>query len=204
MGDLVSIRDLSKADVERLLHSAERMEKDLYNMHESHEGQMCATLFFEPSTRTHLSFQTAAQRLGMSVIPYSHEHSSSKKGETLTDTIKIVDGYADIIVIRHPMEGAARLAAEDDGAPFIAAARFIANGHSPYSRDKTYGVLASYCNRIARLAERRGVAMLSLEEQMPREGELPGRRDGHNLMVSKRLFIRSVLGYLPLIAGWQP
>ncbi len=119
MSGLVSIRDLSKSDVERLLHSAERMEKDLYNMHESHEGQMAATLFFEPSTRTHLSFQTASQRLGMNVIPYNHEHSSSKKGETLTDTIKIVDGYADLIVIRHPMEGAARLAADVAEAPVI-------------------------------------------------------------------------------------
>jgi aspartate carbamoyltransferase catalytic subunit len=119
VSDLISIRDFSKAEVERLLHSAERMEKDLYNMHQTHDGQMAATLFYEPSTRTHLSFQTAAQRLGMSVVPYNHEHSSSKKGETLTDTIKIVDGYADIIVIRHPMEGAARLAADVAEAPVI-------------------------------------------------------------------------------------
>ncbi len=119
MGDLISIRDLGKTDVERLLHSAEKMEKDLYNMHQTHDGQMAATLFFEPSTRTHLSFQTAAQRLGMSVVPYNHEHSSSKKGESLTDTIKIVDGYADIIVIRHPNEGAARLAADVADAPVV-------------------------------------------------------------------------------------
>ena len=90
-----------------------------------------------------------------------------------------------------------RLAQEDDGAPYIGAARFLACGYSPYSRDKAYKMLGRYCDRIERLTERRGVALLSLAEQMPKDGELPGRRDGHSLFVSKRLYIRSVLGYLP-------
>lgn len=97
-----------------------------------------------------------------------------------------------------------RLAAEDKGAPYIAAARFIDAGYSPYGRNKTYRMLSRYCDRIERLVKRRGAALLSLEEQMPREGELPGSRDGHSLMVSKRLFIRDVLGYLPIVRKWQP
>jgi aspartate carbamoyltransferase catalytic subunit len=112
MADLISIRDLSKEDVEKLLDCAAKMEKQLFSMYDKFAGKVCATLFFEPSTRTHLSFQTAAQRLGMSVIPYYHSASSSTKGESLRDTLKIVDGYADVLVIRHPLEGSARWAAE--------------------------------------------------------------------------------------------
>ena len=80
----------------------------------------------------------------------------------------------------------------------------FARGYSPFSRDKTYGALGRYCDRIERLASRRGTAMLTLDEQLPGDRELPGRRDGHQLLVSKRLFIRSVLGYLPLFDAHQP
>ncbi|WP_367883281.1 aspartate carbamoyltransferase [Thermococcus peptonophilus] len=76
-------------------------------------GKILATLFFEPSTRTRLSFESAMHRLGGSVIGFSSASSTSvKKGESLADTIKTVEQYSDVIVIRHPMEGAARLAAE--------------------------------------------------------------------------------------------
>ena len=119
MTDLISIRDLDKADIEKLLDSAEKMEKNLFTSHEMFRGKVAATLFFEPSTRTHLSFQTAAQRLGMSVVPYYHDASSSTKGESLRDTLKIVDGYADILILRHPLEGSARWAAEMAQHPLI-------------------------------------------------------------------------------------
>ncbi len=119
MSDLISIRDLDKAAIEKLLASAEKMEQNLFTMHDTFKGKVAATLFFEPSTRTHLSFQTAAQRLGMSVVPYYHASSSSSKGESLKDTLKIVDGYADILVIRHPLEGSARWAAEVAQHPLV-------------------------------------------------------------------------------------
>ena len=119
MVDLISIRDLDKPTIEKLLDSSAKMEKNLFTMHEKFLGKVAATLFFEPSTRTHLSFQTAAQRLGMSVVPYSHANSSSAKGESLKDTLRIVDGYADVLIIRHPAEGSARWAAEVCEHPVI-------------------------------------------------------------------------------------
>ncbi|VVB57119.1 Aspartate carbamoyltransferase [uncultured archaeon] len=119
MADLISIRDLEKPTIEKLLESAQKMEKNLFTSHEKFQGKVAATLFFEPSTRTHLSFQTAAQRLGMSVVPYTHSNSSSVKGESLQDTLKIVDGYADALIIRHPAEGSARWAAEVCKHPVI-------------------------------------------------------------------------------------
>ncbi len=119
MHDLISIRDLEKSDVERYLESAADMEKNLYLMHDRFKEKLAATAFFEASTRTNLSFQTAAQRLGMSVVSYNHAASSSQKGESFTDTIKIIDGYADIIILRHPMEGAPKLAADVARAPVV-------------------------------------------------------------------------------------
>lgn len=119
MHDLISMRDLTLEDVERHLASASRMEAKLFESQSLHAGQIAATLFFEPSTRTALSFQTAAQRLGMTVIPYDHERSSSKKGESLTDTLHMVDGYADILVMRHAHEGAARLGAQVCEHPLV-------------------------------------------------------------------------------------
>lgn len=114
--DVVSIRDFSKDDIEFVSKVAERLEEELNERGGSLDyarGKILATLFFEPSTRTRLSFESAMHRLGGSVIGFSSASSTSvKKGESLADTIKTVEQYSDVIVIRHPMEGAARLAAE--------------------------------------------------------------------------------------------
>jgi aspartate carbamoyltransferase catalytic subunit len=84
------------------------------------EGKVIATLFFEPSTRTRLSFETAINRLGGRIIGFSDSSSSSvSKGETLHDTIKMVSNYADLIIMRHPLEGSARYASEISSVPII-------------------------------------------------------------------------------------
>jgi len=115
---LVSIVDCSKKDILRLLEKAEVFEKNpnrkLLN------GKVCATLFFEPSTRTRLSFETAVNRLGGHIIGFSDASTtSSSKGETLKDTILMVSNYADLIIIRHYLEGAARYASEITKVPVV-------------------------------------------------------------------------------------
>ncbi|NJE85238.1 aspartate carbamoyltransferase [Thermococcus sp. CX2] len=120
--DVISVRDFSKEDIEFVLKVAERLEEELNEKGslEYARGKILATLFFEPSTRTRLSFESAMHRLGGSVIGFSSASSTSvKKGESLADTIKTVEQYSDVIVIRHPMEGAARLAAEVADIPVI-------------------------------------------------------------------------------------
>ncbi|ALM75599.1 aspartate carbamoyltransferase [Thermococcus barophilus] len=120
--DVVSIRDFSKEDIEYVLNTAERLERELKEKGslEYAKGKILATLFFEPSTRTRLSFESAMHRLGGSVIGFAEASTSSvKKGESLRDTIKTVEQYSDVIVIRHPKEGAARLAAEVAEIPVI-------------------------------------------------------------------------------------
>lgn len=110
MKGLISIRDLEKRDIEDYFSLIEKMEKHLESGKPVLDGKIIATIFFEPSTRTHMSFQAAAKRLGAQTITLDVEKSSSRKGESLSDTIKIMDGYSDMIVIRHPLEGAARFA----------------------------------------------------------------------------------------------
>jgi len=84
------------------------------------QGKVIATLFFEPSTRTRLSFETAINRLGGKIIGFSDSSSSSvSKGETLHDTIRMVSNYADMIIMRHPLEGSARYASEVSSVPVI-------------------------------------------------------------------------------------
>ena len=111
------------------------------------KGKVIATLFFEPSTRTRLSFETAINRLGGKIIGFSDSNSSSvSKGETLHDTIKMVSNYADMIIMRHPLEGSARYAAEVADVPVINAGDG-ANQHPSqtlldlYSIRKTQGTL---------------------------------------------------------------
>ncbi len=114
--DVISIRDLSREDMETVLREAERIQPDP----ELLRGRVMASLFFEPSTRTQLSFATACERLGGSIIGFSSAKVTSQaKGETLADTIRMVEQYADVIVIRHPLEGSARLAADVAAIPVI-------------------------------------------------------------------------------------
>lgn len=120
--DIVSIRDLNRDQIEEILKVSERMvpyatgEKRAKPL----EGRILGNLFFEPSTRTRLSFESAAHRLGVDVIDVSEMSMTSiSKGETLADTIRMVDAYCDVIVLRHPHEGAARLAAKFSENPVI-------------------------------------------------------------------------------------
>ncbi len=116
--DVLSILDFSRSELEHVFRVAARMEKHLKR--NTLEGRILATAFFEPSTRTRLSFETAMHRLGGSVIGFSGEGATSlAKGENLADTMRMLDAYADVIVLRHPLEGAAKLAAEVVDAPVI-------------------------------------------------------------------------------------
>jgi aspartate carbamoyltransferase catalytic subunit len=115
---LVSIDDYTKEEQVRILDLAEGFEKK--PVQNILEGYVVATLFFEPSTRTRLSFESAASRLGAQVIGFSEAGSSSvSKGESLNDTILTVSNYADIIVMSHPREGSARFASEVSPVPVI-------------------------------------------------------------------------------------
>jgi aspartate carbamoyltransferase catalytic subunit len=115
---LVSIEQCTKEDILRIIDNAKRFEENpdcsLLN------GKVAATLFFEPSTRTRLSFETAVNRLGGRVVGFQDASTtSSSKGETLKDTILMVSNYADIIIMRHHLEGAARYAAEVTDVPVV-------------------------------------------------------------------------------------
>jgi aspartate carbamoyltransferase catalytic subunit len=111
--DLVSIEDLSTAEILELFHHADEFRANLLAWSDLCRGAIMATLFFEPSTRTRLSFESAMLRLGGGVITAADERATSKsKGESLADTVRVVGGsYADILVVRHPEDGAARVAA---------------------------------------------------------------------------------------------
>jgi len=120
--DVVSIRDFSKEEILYILDHAGKAMPVARGERRSDvlEGKILATLFFEPSTRTRLSFETAMLRLGGSVIGFSDASGTSvAKGETLADTIRMAESYADAIVLRHPMEGAAKLAADFSSKPVM-------------------------------------------------------------------------------------
>lgn len=145
--DFVTIADLSKEKIEYLLEMAQEFEK--HPNREILKGKIVATLFFEPSTRTQLSFQTAANRLGAKVIGFADaKTSSTTKGETLKDTILMVSNYADLIVMRHFIEGAAQYASEITPVPIINAGDGAHMHPSQclldlYSIYKTQGTLAN-------------------------------------------------------------
>ncbi|MCX6772923.1 MAG: aspartate carbamoyltransferase [Candidatus Micrarchaeota archaeon] len=120
MRDLISIRDLSKKDVESFLSEAAKMEKLIGTpKSELLKGKVVANMFFEPSTRTNMSFQAASKRLGAKIMTFYPNTSSVAKGETLADTVRMIDGYADALVIRHPLEGSVRFAADLADNPVI-------------------------------------------------------------------------------------
>lgn len=142
---LVTIADHSRAKIEYLIQMAQEFER--HPNRRLLEGRVVATLFFEPSTRTRLSFETAANRLGARVIGFADPKvTSGTKGETLKDTIMMVSNYADIIVMRHYLEGAARYASEIAPVPIVNAGDG-ANQHPSqtmldlYSIHKTQGRL---------------------------------------------------------------
>ena len=136
---LVSISDYSKEEILDILHSAADFEASPNR--KTLDGKVVATLFFEPSTRTRLSFETAVNRLGGRVIGFSDAAtSSSSKGETLNDTIRMVSCYADAIVMRHPLEGAARYASEMSPVPIINAGDG-ANQHPSQTLLDLYSIL---------------------------------------------------------------
>ncbi len=142
---LISITDYSRDEILRILELAADFEANPNQPLMT--DKVVATLFFEPSTRTRLSFETAINRLGARVIGFSDSASSSTtKGETLKDTIKMVSNYADLIVMRHPLEGSARYASEQSRVPVINAGDG-ANQHPTqtlldlYSIKKTQGTL---------------------------------------------------------------
>ena len=137
--DLVSINDFSKEEYLKILELAAEFEKnprqDILN------GYVISTLFFEPSTRTRLSFETAINGLGGRVLSFSDSGATSaSKGESLHDTIKMVSNYADLIVMRHPLEGSAKLASEVSSVPIVNAGDG-ANQHPTQTLLDLYSIL---------------------------------------------------------------
>lgn len=117
---MISILDFSREDLEYLFEKTEYFEKNLDKKLRLLEGKIISLAFFEPSTRTRLSFETAAKKLGADVIGFaSAEGTSIEKGENLADTIKMLEAYSDLIVIRHRFEGAAKFASEISEDPVI-------------------------------------------------------------------------------------
>ncbi len=118
--DIISVKDFSRKEIDYMLKAASAMESVAKKRSTTLQGRILATLFYEPSTRTRLSFESAMHRLGGNSIGFAEaEIASVKKGENLADTMRVVENYADVIVLRHPLEGAARLAAEFSKAPVI-------------------------------------------------------------------------------------
>jgi aspartate carbamoyltransferase catalytic subunit len=136
---LVSIDDFTKDEILEILKLASEFEKNP-NQSLLH-GKVVATLFFEPSTRTRLSFESAISRLGGKIIGFSDSSSTSvSKGETLNDTIRMVCSYCDLIVMRHPIEGSARFASEISSVPVINAGDG-ANQHPSQTLLDLYSIL---------------------------------------------------------------
>jgi len=136
--DIISIKDFSRDEISHVFKVAKTMESLAEKGSEMLRGKILATLFFEASTRTRLSFESAMLKLGGATLGFAEaEIASVKKGENLADTIRTVDNYADVIALRHPLEGAARLAAEFSKVPII-------NGGSGAEEHPTQALLDLY------------------------------------------------------------
>jgi aspartate carbamoyltransferase catalytic subunit len=121
LNNLISIQDLDRDGIDQILGKASEMEAIARERSDELKGKIMACLFFEASTRTRLSFESAMIRLGGGVLGFADVISSSAggKGETLADTIRTVEKYADVIIIRHPLDGSARVASEFSSIPVI-------------------------------------------------------------------------------------
>ncbi len=118
--DIISIKDLKREEIDEILRLTDAFEPLADKGSDMLDGRIMAALFFEPSTRTKLSFESAMYKLGGSVIGFAGPMGTSvEKGENLADTVRVVENYADVLVVRHPLEGAARLAAEFASVPVI-------------------------------------------------------------------------------------
>ena len=118
--DIISIKDFSREEIDHVLKAAETMEPLARKGSSMLKGKILATLFFEPSTRTRLSFESAMHKLGGTAIGFAEPKGTSvEKGENLADTVRVVENYADVLAVRHPLEGAARVAAEFASVPVI-------------------------------------------------------------------------------------
>lgn len=127
---ILTANEFSRADIEEVLDRAARFDQEADIQVDRHDGAILALLFFEPSTRTKMSFDTAVKRLGGNVVDLgSVEGSSVAKGESLADTVRVIEGYADAIVLRHPKEGSAKMASEFVDIPVINAGDGA--GHHP-------------------------------------------------------------------------
>ena len=136
--DVISVKDFSREEIDHVFKVSKAMEHLLAKGSQMLKGKILATLFYEASTRTRLSFESAMQRLGGSTIGFAEaEITSVKKGENLADTIRTVENYADVIALRHPLEGAARLAAEFSRVPIL-------NGGSGAEEHPTQALLDLY------------------------------------------------------------
>mgnify|MGYP001071089955 CR=1 FL=1 len=144
--DILNTAQFSLQELNLIMNTAANFERRVKNgeVIKNMEGKVIASLFFEPSTRTRLSFETAINRLSARVVTVANAASSSvAKGETLADTIKTVDGYVDVIVMRHPMKGAAQLAADNASHPVI-------NGGDGTGQHPTQALLDLYTIRKER------------------------------------------------------
>jgi len=136
--DIISIKDFTREEIDYVLKIAGAIEPVAKSGSDMLQRKTLATLFYEPSTRTRLSFEAAMHKLGGSTIGFAEaEIASVKKGENLADTVRVVESYADVIVLRHPLEGAARLAAEFAKVPII-------NGGSGAEEHPTQALLDLY------------------------------------------------------------
>ena len=136
---LISIRDFTKEEILHVLETAKEFEQN--PVQDFLTGKVIASLFFEPSTRTRLSFETAVNRLGARVIGFSDaSNTSQSKGETLKDTIKMVNNYVDMIIMRHPLEGSSRYASEVADVPVVNAGDG-ANQHPSQTLLDLYSIL---------------------------------------------------------------
>ncbi|WP_435347678.1 aspartate carbamoyltransferase [Haloarchaeobius sp. HRN-SO-5] len=127
---LLTAKQLSREDIETVLDRAAEVDANPASFGERHAGRLLGLCFYEPSTRTKMSFEASMKRLGGDVVDMgSVESSSVKKGESLADTIRVVSGYADALVLRHPLMGAAKMASEFVDVPLVNAGDGA--GHHP-------------------------------------------------------------------------
>lgn len=172
MSNLVSIDDIGRDEILDLIERARYFEE--HPNHKVLDGKVVATLFFEPSTRTRLSFETAVNRLGGRVIGFSDAGTTStSKGETLKDTIKMVSNYVDLIIMRHYLEGAARYATEVTDTPIINAGDG-ANQHPSQTMLDLYS--------ISKTQERLNDLTITMV------GDLKYGRTVHSLLMAMRYF----------------